>query len=446
MKVFIYCQPLAAGKGGMEKVATNLANYWAAKGWEVYVGFMSYPKKGRLKPAYDVSRAINLVPWDREESSIFDYREVVGNINPDVFLAFGCSHTALDIAYILDNQNIPYIIHEGSNPERIIENNWARPLGLSKVEAMWQRELLLSRADAIRLTMSNYKASIPEEFQYKVRAFPNAFKVKSFTLDNKISEDAPVRIINIGGLKKNKNIFPLLEAMLILKKEYNKSLQLSIFSNSNQKDYIKKISNFIKINGLTDCVLLEGETNNIDKEYLKSDMHIITSLSEGLSSCVAEAMCHGIPSIGIKNVPGVDGLIEHDVNGILVSNNNLPIDLARAIMKLLDSSEYRAKLGAQAKEDAKIFSPEKAYKNWEELIDLAIENRFSKAKSNASYGILQQHYDSVRYDFYLRKYGVKSLDILNGEKRTYQKPYSNKEEFLRFKRHEVTLRWSEYEF
>ena len=368
MKIFVFCGPAAFGKGGMEKVAINLSNYYANQNHIVHFGYFS--REWQSYPAYNTDRKIHLIPWNRQCINIAGYREKVLQTKPDVFFIFGASFQFIELMALVLDTNIPVVIHEGSNPTRVVEQNWQNKRHVTKYEAYWEREAIFSQAQVIRFTMDWYKKSLPYFFEKKTISFPNAF-------ENKVGKFATLnayRIINIGGLKPNKNILPLLNAFQQLVQNKYHTWELHIFSTTYDteigQNYVRMVNKFVTDNNLENHVILHDETDTIDHEYVKSSIHVITSLSEGLGSCVAEAMCYGVPSIGIKNVPGVDGLIVNNVNGLLAEQHDIINSLYKKLSILMESKALRKKLSLQCIYDSARFSPSKIYNKWDEVLEL----------------------------------------------------------------------------
>lgn len=162
----------------------------------------------------------------------------------------------------------------------------------------------------------------------------------------------------------------------------------TIGNNLSAMAYADSVADKVKDLGLKDNVFIKGEVDDIYSQYLSSSIHVITSLSEGLSNAVCESMCCGVPTVGIEGVPGVDGLVSHDVNGILVSNSNLVENLAKEISCLISDEDKRIRLGKQARDDAVIFKPDVIFKQWEKLVDLATKNY-----SNKDFDEISAHYE-----------------------------------------------------
>lgn len=391
MNIFIFCGPLAFGKGGMEKVAASLAGFLAKKHY-VTVGFFS--RENQTTPSYHIDSKVILAPWNFKEEGVRNsYIRRIMESRPDVFIYFGASAQIIQIVSLLYNTGIPVIIHEGSNPERVITTNWAEVKKIDRYNASWQRELVYSQAAAIRFTMPEYLESLPSAvFKNKAFAFPNAFETQH---EKKKTNNR--RIINIGGLKPNKNIKPLLEAFAKLVKDFPE-WKLDVFSATNKNQagdhYVSELEKMVRELSLSKNVSFKGEVDDIDAEFSNSDIHVITSLSEGLSNAVAEAMVNGVPTIGIKNVPGVSGLIENNVNGILVDRENIVDSLTEALFLLISNDSFRNDLSEKAKISSNIFEPKRIYREWEKIINFAV---FEKNKHTDE---IWSHYSNVLKCYY----------------------------------------------
>ena len=76
---------------------------------------------------------------------------------------------------------------------------------------------------------------------------------------------------------------------------------------------------YIRINKVKN-VLLVGYIKNIKKLLIKSEIFVHTSLFEGMSNAVLEAMSYGIPSV-VLDSPGVSELHVHKKTGYISKNN-----------------------------------------------------------------------------------------------------------------------------
>ena len=136
LKIVLQCRSLGVGKGGVERVATEMANEMVERGHEIHIGY-----RDNGSPAYYVDENINLIPY----TDIDKFRTDVREINPDVFFAFYVNHLLIEDYSIVHGTKIPFAIQECSNPTRICQNNWKTEDGIYG-KAYWEREVVASAA------------------------------------------------------------------------------------------------------------------------------------------------------------------------------------------------------------------------------------------------------------------------------------------------------------
>lgn len=364
MKLTICCPFVARGLGGLERVGVDLANNMAYRGHEVALLFYD-----DSSPMYPVDKNVILINNLQNFPATV---ERVGKFSPDVFLAMSSGFLSIYMAKIAYEIGCPLAIHESSMHFRFCGPHWAEKRKITFEEAVLEREAICSRAVRIRHVLGHSISFFPKYLKASVRVFPNPinFVVDKCRNNKVISKEKT--IINIGGLKKVKNVLPALQAFSRLSKLYP-DWKMKIYGGgfAREKKYQKKIHEYIETNGLESSVMLMGEHKDIQEEYLKADVHIITSLVENFSMAVAEAMVCGVPSIGFYNSYGPSKLIKHEFNGLLVHQQDEADGIERALKRLMDDQELRSYLSRNAANNAKTFSPESIYDKWEIFFDEA---------------------------------------------------------------------------
>jgi glycosyltransferase involved in cell wall biosynthesis len=109
-----------------------------------------------------------------------------------------------------------------------------------------------------------------------------------------------------------------------------------------------------------------GHTPAIKREYLKASLLAHPAEHEGWGLAVTEALAAGVPAIGFEECPGVNQLIRHGVNGILVSGGAEA--LAEALARLMRDERSRLELARAAPDTVRDYQPEKVFDLWEELL------------------------------------------------------------------------------
>jgi glycogen(starch) synthase len=84
--------------------------------------------------------------------------------------------------------------------------------------------------------------------------------------------------------------------------------------------------------------------------YLAADAFVLSSLLEGFSSAIIEAMAAGLPLV-VTDVPGIRGVVTDNREGLLVPSRS-PTALAAAMHRIIDDAALRARLSSAARETA----------------------------------------------------------------------------------------------
>lgn len=119
--------------------------------------------------------------------------------------------------------------------------------------------------------------------------------------------------------------------------------------------------------GLTRQVLLAGLRDDVQEILPAFDVFVLSSVHEGLSIALLEAMAAGLPSVATR-VGGNPEALTHGLDSLLVPPRD-PSALAAAIGTLLHDEPLRRRFGEEAARSAQRFSIETAVRRMEELYD-----------------------------------------------------------------------------
>lgn len=153
-------------------------------------------------------------------------------------------------------------------------------------------------------------------------------------------------ILSVSNLKKTKGIDLNLQALASLVKKYP-HLQYAIIGDGEERE---SLENLVDNLGLRDHVTFKGKLphGEVLKEMAKCRVFCLPSWQEGFGVVYIEAMAQGVPVIGVKG-EGIEDVIEHGVNGLLVSPQNVE-EIVGAIDSLLSSPDYAKELAQRGKD------------------------------------------------------------------------------------------------
>lgn len=104
-----------------------------------------------------------------------------------------------------------------------------------------------------------------------------------------------------------------------------------------------------------------------------SDITILVSEVEGLPCSLIEAMAAGLPPV-VSRIPAHTQLVDHEIHGLLTELGNEE-DTARAVIRLMDEPEFRARCGQAARERMiRQFSTAEVVRYYETLFEEILES------------------------------------------------------------------------
>lgn len=120
----------------------------------------------------------------------------------------------------------------------------------------------------------------------------------------------PLRIIRVCWLQESKGIENLINVVKNLKKNY--PIEIDIYGEAKEESYKVKLMDLIEKYDLSNQIRLKGwvSNNELKNIYNNYDLHLVTSLSEGMPRVCLEASSRGLPQI-LTPVGGVNDFYTH---------------------------------------------------------------------------------------------------------------------------------------
>ena len=157
--------------------------------------------------------------------------------------------------------------------------------------------------------------------------------------------DSP-SLVYIGRISPVKRLELVITAVHGLRQQFPE-LQFTL-AGTGKPAYIEKLSDIIRIHGLSRHVLLIGQVSEAEKYKLLSTswLHIQPSLKEGFGLTVLEAAAVGTPTVCF-NVPGLRDLVKNRINGLIVEAQTVAA-MTNSIRKLCTDNGLRERLYSNA--------------------------------------------------------------------------------------------------
>lgn len=115
--------------------------------------------------------------------------------------------------------------------------------------------------------------------------------------------------------------------------------------------------------------ILKGHTNDVAGVLRDAALLAHPADQEGFCLTVGEALAAGVPCVGFADCPGVNTLIQHQVNGLLVpASQDSATGLRHTITTLMEDAGLRAALGQQGPQTLNAYTRDTVLDAWERAI------------------------------------------------------------------------------
>jgi len=141
---------------------------------------------------------------------------------------------------------------------------------------------------------------------------------------------------------------------------------LNYFGPVGDFRYKREIDDFVKERKLQTRVFYKGMTDAPLKELSRGDIFAFPSAYEGFSLAMTEAMSVGLPVVAFKNTPGVEELLAGEQSGALLADDET--GFTQALERLMGDAPLRKRVGQNALQNVRKYSPEFVWQQWEDLL------------------------------------------------------------------------------
>ena len=376
----VYCTPSLYMAGGVERVLTLKANYFAdVYGYDITIVTTDGDDKENYFPLSSKVKVVNLcIHFDEMWHHSFLKRLSLYLPKEWLFkkkLSEELNRIKPDITISLLRREINFLteIQDGSKKIGEIHINRAHyrnftPNRTNPFKAIFAKYWMYGLVKKIKkldrfVVLTEYDRQAWEDIP-RVDVIPNPLPFYPEINDKSRRK----RVIAVGRYFDEKGYDMLLRAWAIVEKEC-KEWELDIYGDGN-KTYYEKLSSSLGLDKRR--FRLNGSVSNVQDEYLDSSVFVCTSRFEGFGMGIIEAMACGLPVVAFDCLWGPRSIISNGEDGVLVENGNVE-KFAEAILSLINNPEKLLMMSNNAHKNVWRFNIEGIALKWKKLFDEVVD-------------------------------------------------------------------------
>ncbi|NND34453.1 MAG: glycosyltransferase, partial [Saprospiraceae bacterium] len=176
----------------------------------------------------------------------------------------------------------------------------------------------------------------------KITVIPNGIKIDTTPIQR--ADNGKITITSLGRLVDQKDYLTAIRSIgHLLKLVAEKDLQVQYRIVGDGPDRVK-IQQQINRLGLSPYITIHTEVTEIPEILKGSDIYLCTSLYEGVSNAIMEAMVHSLPIVA-TDAGDNSILVRNNINGYVLRQRD-EIGIGNALERLIHSSTLRRRMGA----------------------------------------------------------------------------------------------------
>lgn len=341
--------------GGAEKMVSNLSFSLCKKGYEVHIVSMrneiSYEFVGQLYNFGLVKESENKL------NAFLELKKYFKNHNFDFIIDHRIRNKLLKefllSKYIFKNFNVIYCVHHYK---------------LSYYFSNFRNSSLLNFQHVKNRKFVAVSLEIKKQLKKQLKI--EGILIYNYTLSNRIKrlelQDPHISsdyIIAVGRLQKIKQFDILITGYSKSELPQN-NIKLLIFGNGEEKSNLIELIKKLK---LEKQIILMGFREDVLSFVEHGKALVMSSKSEGFPMVLIESLALRTPLVSFNCKSGPNEIIEHEVNGLLVKDQDVN-DLTKNLNKLLDQDMYSNLIEGLSYSNNQ-FTEENIFKNWIQLFD-----------------------------------------------------------------------------
>ena len=336
--------------GGLERIVSNLANYYADKGWNVRIVLLLSPEVFyKLNPSIEVVSFTDVRIKGKLSTAPKWIKFVKKNI--DEFFPKSIVAMTFKIGAITriacKNKNIRIIVREINDPS--IQSQFMNRISdyfVGKCDGIifqtnWERICHSKKCQKIGHIIVN-PVIIPIQATFPKRKV--IFTTSRLVIAQKSQDE-------------------LIKAFKIVHESYP-DYKLEIYGDGPDRVFLEKVVTDLE---LDNYVVFMGMKSNVHECVKDAEIFALTSKYEGLSNSLLESFLMGIPCI-TSDWHGAEEIIDNGIDGIIYKRNDINA-LADAIKFYIENKEVALSYANKAIKKRNKYSLDKVICQWESIIE-----------------------------------------------------------------------------
>lgn len=350
-KLIFFCASLQAG--GAERVLSVLSKPIADTFDSIeYLMWYDAPV------FYDVDKRVKLVSVESGCDSknimrkLWWIRRHVGKVKPDLLVSFSAPFNMLALFALLFTHT-PIVVAERNDPNAFRWGRFYKRL----------RDFLYTHAKGILVqtdTSRSYFNGSP--LSQKVEIIFNPIFMESTVVGSALHTSKRPLVVTAARLVHQKRMDLLIEVFAQFRNTHPE-YELCIYGDGKEKKQLQQLINKL---GQQSHIKLCGRVHNLWECLQPATMFVTTSLFEGMSNSLIEAMCLGLPCVSTK-VSGATDLIVNTQNGYLIEIDDRDA-LLRSMSEIAGNPQKAQQIGLEASRLYNKLKVEKIATLWVEYI------------------------------------------------------------------------------
>ena len=226
----------------------------------------------------------------------------------------------------------------------------------------WLRRCMIAKAyraaDAVVALSEGVRSELVEDFHLeatKTHTIHNPVDIKSINRSLARRPAAPIPkngslVLSVGRFTRQKNFDLLLRCFAKLR---DKNTFLAILGDGPDRAYLTTLAQDL---GVSERVVMPGFVADTSPWFAHADLFVLSSRWEGFGHVLVEAMAAGLPVVATDCPHGPREIIQNDITGLLVANDNVDA-LTKGMQELLDNRIHAGQLAHAGRSAATRFSP-----------------------------------------------------------------------------------------